>query len=228
MNYKAKGDENLIDRLIHKHSLKVQVHDNTVKTFELMKESAHRIFTDNQKKVGKSKKNIPFEYRDRGDFQFELRFGSDVLIFMLHTNVFEFDRNHQVQKTPYVKEDIERSYCGLIQVYNFLSDSFKYNRVNDLGYLIARIFVNKDMHYFIEGKREIGLLYNSFAVAEMNKATAEEIVESAMSYSINFDLLTPPFDDVKMATVNEVVEYFHALSLKTGKRLGFKFQADKQ
>jgi len=228
MNFTPQSDENLIDRLTHKHSLKVQVHDNTVNAFELMKEAAHKIFTDNQKKVAKCKKNIPFEYRDRGDFQFELRFGSDVLIFMLHTNVFEFDRNHQVQKTPYVKEDGERSYCGLIQVYNFLSDSFKYNRVNDLGYLIARIFVNKDMHYFIEGKREIGLLYNSFAIAEMNKSTAKEIVESAMDYSINFDLLTPPFDDVKMATVNEMVEYFHALSLKTGKRLGFKFQADKQ
>src|SRR5574340_1141800 len=57
-----------------------------------------------------------------------------------HTNVFEFDTRHLVWKTSYVKEKATRSFCRMINVYNFLPDSFKYNRANDLGYLVARIF----------------------------------------------------------------------------------------
>jgi len=34
----------------------------------------------------------------------------------------------------------------MISIYNFLSDSFKFNRVNDIGYLIARVFTNKENH----------------------------------------------------------------------------------
>ena len=43
--------------------------------------------------------------------------------------------------TSYVKEDKNRSYCGVIHLYNFLADSFKYNRLNDVGYLIGRVFI---------------------------------------------------------------------------------------
>ena len=58
----------------------------------------------------------------------------------------------QREKQKYVKEDKMRSFCGVIHVYNFLNDSFKYNRLNDVGNLVARIFVNKDKHFFVEGE----------------------------------------------------------------------------
>ncbi|MEI7596592.1 MAG: hypothetical protein WCK02_12650 [Bacteroidota bacterium] len=225
---KENTDNKIIDKLIHKYSLKVQVFNNTQTTFKNLKESASQLVSENRKQISCNKTRIPFEYRDKGEFHFELLFGSDVLVFMMHTNVFEFDRNHEVRKTSYIREDGERSYCGLIQVYNFLADSYKYNRDNDLGYLVARLFINKEMHYFIEGKKEIGLLYNSFAVAEMNKEVSKNIIESSMDYSINFDLLTPPFDEVKMVPIIEMKEYSNAMSLKTAKRLGFRFQADKE
>lgn len=218
----------IVDKLIHKYSLKIKVYENAQQTFRFLKEAARELVLDNEKRVSNSDVKIPFDYRDKGEFQFELIFGSDVLVFMLHTNVFEFDRNHEVRKNSYIREDSERSYCGLIQVYNFLADSYRYNRDNDLGYLVARLFINKEMHYFIEGKKEIGLLYNSFAVAEMNKEVAGNIIESSMDYSINFDLLTPPFDEVKMVPIFEMKEYTNSMSLKTAKRLGFRFQADKE
>ena len=50
----------------------------------------------------------------------------------------------------------------MINIYNFLADSFKYNRLNDVGYLVGRVFLNKDLHYFVEGKRQLGFLYNDF------------------------------------------------------------------
>jgi hypothetical protein len=175
----------------------------------------------------KEAKKIPFTYKDRGEFDAELKFAGDTLVFMMHTNVFEIPRDHEVMNTPYIREDKDRSYCGIISIFNFLSDSFKYNRLNDIGYLIGRIMVNKDMHYFTEGKREIGFLYNSFGVTEMNERSAVEILHSAIYYTINFDLLVPPYDDVKMVSVQEFITAIDSMQLKTGKRLGFKFQADK-
>ena len=91
----------------------------------------------------KDEKNlVPFEFHDKSEFEAELRFGGDVLIFFMHTNIFEFSRDHEVMKTSYVREDPDRSYCGTILIFNFLADSFHYNRENDLGYLIGRIFIN--------------------------------------------------------------------------------------
>ena len=170
---------------------------------------------------------IPFIYKNRNEFEAELKFAGDTLVFIMHTNIFEFSRNHEVMKTPYIKEDIDRSYCGIINIFNFLSDSFKYDRVNDVGYMIGRIFINKDMHYFIEGKREIGFLYKSFANSLMNQESACDILESAIQYTINFDLLTPHYDNVKEVTVQEFKAVLGSMQIKTGKRLGFKFQADR-
>jgi hypothetical protein len=131
-------------------------------------------------------------------------------------------------KTSYVKEDPSRSYCGVILVFNFLADSFKYNRENDLGYLIGRIFINKDKHYFIEGKREVGQLYNNFQSSVMDKPTARQIIESAIRYTINFDLLTPPYENMKEVTVADIQTTLDNMKIATGKRLGFRFQGDHE
>jgi hypothetical protein len=171
-------------------------------------------------------KKIPFVYKDRGEFEAELKFGGDTLVFMMHTNVFEFSRDHEVMKTTYIKEDKNRSFCGIINVFNFLSDSFKYNRLNDSGYLIGRIFINKDNHYFIEGKREMGYLYTNFGSSKLSAKKVCEILESSINYTINFDLLTPPYDQLKEVSVLGFKEATDAMQLKTAKRLGFKFQAD--
>ena len=75
----------------------------------------------------------------------------------MHTNIFDYQSNHQICKTKYVQQDLMRSFCGIINIYNFLSDSLKYNRMNDSGFLISRIFINKDKHFFVEGDKEMGL-----------------------------------------------------------------------
>lgn len=70
----------------------------------------------------------------------------------MHTNIFEFSREHEVMKTSYVREDPDRSYCGLIMVYNFWQIPSNTIVKTTLDTLIGRVFINKDKHYFIEGK----------------------------------------------------------------------------
>ena len=215
----------ILDILKEKCCLKQEVYDHTWQAFSELKEILKSIATELNSGMGKDTKNVAVEYIDRGKFEARLKMSGDTLVFMMHTNVFQFDKNHAMWKTSYVKEDEMRSYCGMINVYNFLSDSFKYNRVNDLGYLIARLFINKDQHFFVEGKRQLGFLYNDYNRPIQNE-DIKSIVESCTLYSLDFDLLTPPYQNVQEISVHEVIEVSQVNRIKTGKRLGFKFQAD--
>jgi hypothetical protein len=210
-----------------KGQLKQLVYRNTLDSINLIKKVLTDLRQEYQEKYTLEPKAIPFIQQDKGEFEVQLQFAGDVLIFGMHTNVFEFSRYHEVMSTSYIREDKNRSYCGIINIYNFLADSFKYNRVNDVGYLIGRIFINKDKSYFIEGKREIGLLYNNFGQEVLDEKAARQIVESAIMYTINFDLLTPPYDSLKEISLEEMQSLVDSYKLKTGKRLGFKFQADR-
>lgn len=222
------GKEQLFGKLIKKAELKQTVFHSTFESFKLLKKVIDKLALEFQDYYieHKPKRHVAFDARLRGDFEIEVKFGGDILLFLMHTNVFEFPRDHAVMKTSYVKEDTNRSFCGMISVYNFLADSFKYNRVNDIGYMIGRIFINKDKHYFIEGKRELGFLLNNFGGFAIDQKAVSAILDAAIKYTVNFDLLTPPYNKVQEVTVNEMKNTLDAISLKTGKRLGFKFQAD--
>ena len=220
--------ENLKDLVFDKSALKQNVYRTTKETFELFREQTRELIALFKQRAREEGHEVGFEFTDRGDFEFEVKFGGDILLFMMHSNVFEFSRDHLVMKSPYIREDPHRSYCGVIHIYNFLADSFAYQRDNDLGYLIGRLFVNQERHYFIEGKRELGMLYSNFGTALITSESVQNIIESAIEYTTNFDLLTPPFDEVKVVSVGEMRTNFDKKSLVTGKRLGFRFQADTE
>ena len=216
----------LKDLVFDKSDLKQLVFSNTKESFELFRNTTRDFVAQFQRQAKAEGREVRFDFTDRGDFEFEVKFAGDVLIFVMHTNVFEFSRDHQVMKSPYIREDKNRSYCGVIRIYNFLADSFLYQREQDLGYMIGRVFVNNEKHYFIEGKRELGMLYNNFGNALITNESVQSIVESAIEYTTNFDLLTPPYDEVKLVSVGEMRNDFDKKSMATGKRLGFRFQAD--
>ena len=220
--------DSLKDLVFSKSELKQNVYQATKDTFELFRKETRELIDLFRERCRAEGRQVAFEFTDRGDFEFEVKFAGDILLFMMHTNVFEFSRDHQVMKTPYVREDPKRSYCGVIHIYNFLADSFVYQRDNDLGYMIGRVFVNNERHYFIEGKRELGMLYTNFNTSTVTPESVQGIVESAIEYTTNFDLLTPPYDEVKLVSVGEMRSNFDKKSLVTGKRLGFRFQADSE
>ena len=218
--------ESLKNLVFDKSDLKQQVYRSTKESFEIFRSTTRNIIDQFREHALKEGREVRFDFTDRGDFEFEVKFAGDVLIFVMHTNVFEFSRDHQVMKSPYIREDSRRSYCGVIRIYNFLADSFLYQRDQDLGYMIGRVFVNHEKHYFIEGKRELGMLYNNFGTSLITNESVQNIVESAIEYTTNFDLLTPPYDEVKLVSVGEMRYDFGKKSMATGKRLGFRFQAD--
>ena len=212
--------------LTEKAVIKQKIYDNTLEVFGLIKELLKEIEEDFNDKLKGYDKRVKLEYNDRGKYEAELKVAGDLLIFSMHTNVFEFDRDHSIWKLSYVSDNVLNSYCGIINIYNFLADSFKYNRLDDLGYLIGRIFVNRENHYFVEGKRQMGFLYNNFGTSIIDKKSLRTIIETAIMYALEFDLLVPPYDVVKIASVVQLNTKIENAKLQTGKRLGFRFNSD--
>jgi hypothetical protein len=222
----ASAEELIIQTLQEKASLKQDIFKLTIETFDGFKEQLKKIAHRLNEKVSSIDSRIMIEYHERSPFSVYIRTAGDLLIFEMHTNVFLFDSQHKVWNLSYVQDDHSRAYCGLISMYNFLSDSLKYKRVNDLGYLIGRLFINKEKHFIIEGKRQMGYLYNNFQTDVLTEDRMEQVIESAILFCLNFDLLTPPYDTVQEATFNQLNENAQILNSTTGKRLGFRFHHD--
>ncbi len=218
--------ERIVKTLSEKASIKQKVYDKTLDAFDMLKKALHEISVDYNSSLKGADRRVFIEYRDRGKFEAELKIAGDMLIFSMHSNIFEFDRDHIVRSLPYIKEDDSKSYCGIINVYNFLADSFKYNRTDDLGYLISRIFINRDVSFFVEGKRQQRFSYKIFGKEFVTKEALKQIVNNSVLYSLEFDLLVPPYDNVKITSVAQMNKKFESSKMQTGKRLGFLFKSD--
>ena len=67
-------------------------------------------------------------------------------------------------------------------------------------------------------------MYNNFSKAKLDRNAIKRILETAVSYCVDFDLLTPVYDSIKVVSVSEMIE--NSMNLRTGKRLGFRFIVD--
>ena len=216
-------EQEIIELLEKKSAVKQAVYRKTQAVFsdlqEILEEKSKRISAMKSLK----EKGVEVEYSSKGKFEAQIKFSGDTLLFHMHSNIFDFPSVHPLYKTKYVKEDKSRAFCGVINVYNFLSDSLKYNRMNDSGFLIGRIFINKDNHFFVEGEEQLGFLYKDFVNQQIEKSYIDQIVNVLMIYALEFDLQTPNFKDVREVSVYQVLDMSNNQKLKTAKRLGYKF-----
>jgi len=226
MNPKNIVSQAIVQLLNTKAVVKQNVFASTRHYFAMLKDVLHDVVDTYNPQIQPNDQRIELMFQDKGEFVAQLKVAGDVLVFHMHTNTFEFDRDHEVWKNEYVKSDLTNSYCGVINIYNFLHDSFRYNRLNDLGYLIARVFINKDGHYFAEGKRQKGTGINHFGTSVMTEAKWKQIVETAVLYSLEFDLLVPPYDDMKIISMMQMSDEMLNSQMRTGKRLGFIYNSD--
>lgn len=216
-----KQKETILSLLSKKSVMKQDVYSNTIAVFNQLKETLKERAEDLSDEILKVDKRINIFYKDISLQSSQLKVAGDILDFQMHSNVFEFDRSHAMFKTGYIRNNELNSYCGIISVYNFLADSYKYNRLNDVGYLVARIFVNQEKHFFVETKTQIGYKYHNFSTEPINKDILCDIVNELIIYSVKFDLFTPPYDSVRQVTVYEMQEKSSSAALRTGKRLGY-------
>lgn len=218
--------QEIIVTLKEKSILKQKVYDNTLEWFGVVKDILKSLSRDVNTSLGGLDSRIKLEYTDRSNFDAQLKVAGDILLFSMHSNIFQFDREHPAWKTPYIQKNKFNAYSGIINIYNFLFDSFKYSRLDDLGYLIARVFINHENQYFVEGKRQMGMLFSNYGSEAISRSSLQLIISTAIQYSLEFDLLVPPYDTVKIATVGQAEAKIQHSRVITGKRLGFQFNSD--
>ena len=140
--------QQIIGILRDKSVLKQKVFDNTFASFCNVKDILKLLSRDVNSSLGNIDPRIRLEYTDRSSFDAQIKVAGDILLFSMHSNIFQFDREHPAWKTPYIQKNKYNAYSGIINIYNFLADSFRYSRLDDLGYLIARIFINHENQYW--------------------------------------------------------------------------------
>ena len=213
--------ESLMEAYVIKSNVKQKVFENTKQTFvilkKVLKDLEHNYTNLIKDKVPPTLFPV---FKDKGAFEAEFVIGGDLLVFSMHSNVFEFDDKHPVWNIPYIKEDTLRAYC------------------------VARIFINKDNHFFVEGKRQSDEVVKDFAIDTISPGILRQIIETAIEYSIEFDLLVAlmrragrvvPRESLlayagrENVTVGERTVDVHVSKhskMVTGKRLGFSFNSD--
>lgn len=221
--------QELIDRLIKEKSiLKQDVFSTTIETFQDLKEVLEEVIDATNQRFGDADSRVEIYYRDRGDFQAEIKIAGDIIIFQMHSNVFQFDNEHSLWKSGYLKDHPENSYIGIINIYNFLADSFRYQRQMDIGYMIGRIFINKDRHFMLQGKNQLGIMFNDFINSKLDKENLKKLIQTTIIYTLNFDLLIPPYEHTQAVTVDQIQTISSSQTLATGKRLGFQFGLEEK
>lgn len=211
-----------------KHSLssiavvKQDIFEHSYQAFDLLRSCAMNSASVLGHDIENIDKRVQVEFRDITKNEFWLRFGGDLLMFSLHSNVFSFDRSHSLFNTNYIAEDNTRSYFCMIEVFNFLNDSVKLNRMQDIGELICRVFVNRENKFFIEGMGAIGSLFTDLPNQIFDETMVYQVVENCIVTSINYDLWAPPFNDVRFIPLNAMLAKNGDSPRRTSKRLGFQ------
>ncbi len=220
--------ESVLQVLRTKSCMKQDVFAGTTDLFRMMKEVVQEIATDLAEQVTLADERLAIVHTDKSSTTFELKVAGDLIVFNMHTNVFKLDESNSLWKSSYLEDDPLRGYFGVINIYNFLSDSMKYGRDRDIGYLVARLLLNKEGHYFMQGKRRLGFLYNNLQEDVIERDRLREMLYTVIDHVLEFDLLTPPYDQVEQVSVSELIQLYANQQMSTGKRLGFRFQAEPE
>lgn len=218
----AKSNKDIVALLRSKLDVSAVVKANVTQSFDQLAAVLQNLTNEYNAQAGEPL----FRFEKLSHNVLQLTADADTLVFMLYSDMFQFDRDHDVWKTDYMAEDPSRGFSGIISIYNFVTSSIKYNRDEDVGYLVARVFVNKERMYFVEGKRQRGTGHTSFGKRQIGEAEWRKIVETALRYSIEFDQLAPPYEHVIAMNVAMLNQNVVNTKYKANKRLGFTFRCD--
>ena len=218
MKYEA-NPQVILQTLATKSSNKQLVHRRVLSAFSELRRVVQSVAVDLNSKMVGIDRSVVVEFVDRGEFEFEIRFSGDSLVFQVHTNAFLLPEEHTLRDTDYVKSNPNRAYYGLIHVYNFLSDSFRMRRLNDVGTLMSRFFVNGEGHHFAEG---VGPLNLPLSESEVSGDDLQQWLYRLMVTAMDFDLQAAPFQAVQDVSVLALEGIREELRQRTGKRLGFR------
>jgi hypothetical protein len=206
--------------LLNKSVLKQNIAGKTQEIFDSMKEILAGEIGELRQHIEDPRIRLSAE--DRGDHEMRVMIGSDTLFFQKHSNVFLLEDEDKLWEDEAIKADKSLAYFGVVHVYNFLADSILSNRQNDSGFLIGRVFVNKNGNLMAEGPGQLGTLFQIPSANPPTSETLKHIIQCALAHALDFDLLTPKYSIIEEVSLAQILVSSSELQMKTSKRLGFK------
>jgi hypothetical protein len=164
-------------------------------------------------------KNMPIRVEKVNDYEFLFRIGGDVLIFMMQSNIVRIPDEAYISKTKYLKNDVSLRYFGQVLIYNFLADTITYGRLEDPGYLISRVLLNRENKFFLEGDRKIVFGFPELKENIVSMEKNRQLIEGLVLSALNNDLIAPNFHDIMMINYHQKLE--HTSSMGNPQKIGF-------
>ncbi|SHJ63278.1 hypothetical protein SAMN02745146_3589 [Hymenobacter daecheongensis DSM 21074] len=217
--------DQIFEGLKQKSIAKQAIFRNTGAAFDMLRMVTQELVVELSRKLSPVDSSVLVEYRPVNDMEFHIKFSGDLLVFVMHSNIITFPEDYGPMASKYVEEDFRRRFFGHIMAYNFMADSIKYQRLNDPGYLIGRLLINIENHYFLEGVQQLELPDNDMADNFLTPDMLRLFVESAMIASVNNDLIAPPMQDIQKITVKQKLEN---QQVSRGSKVGFSFSNEQK
>lgn len=215
----------IFEGLRQKSTAKQAIYRNAQAAFECLRNVTQELVLDLTRRVTSVDSSVIIEYRPVNELEFHIRFSGDLLVFVMHSNIITFPDDFPLFGSRYVSDDFRRRFFGHIMAYNFMADSIKYQRLNDPGYLVGRLLVNIDNHYYIEGAKQLDMPENDMEHNVINDDAMRLFVESAMIAAVNNDLMAPPIQDIQKISVKQKLEN---QQVSRGSKVGFNFRNEQQ
>ena len=212
--------------LENKSVAKQVTYKNLLAAFGVLANESRRIVDTLSEQVKMEEDGVTVDFIEVNEHEFQVKLAGDLLIFVLHTNIVTFEESHAAMQLPYCKENEINRYFGQIMIYNFMSDSIRYNRVNDPGYLVARILINHENRFLVEGEGRLGFLFNKISSKAIEPADLNAIVQHSLTTAIENDLMAPPFPQVRFITLHQKLE--KTSELGAGQKIGFRMSYENE
>ena len=216
----------IAEGLREKSSAKQAIFRATEAAFTLLRQVSQQLCLElTQRVTADADASVKIECQPINEMEFHIRFSGDLLVFVMHSNIVTFPDDFGPLNTPYVEADFRRRFFGHIMAYNFMADSIRYQRLNDPGYLLGRLLINIDGHYFLEGVQQLELPGNDMSANAVTPESLRLFVESAMIAAVNNDLIAPPLPEIQRISVKQKLEN---QQVSRGSKVGFSFAHQQQ
>ena len=217
--------DQIFEGLKQKSVAKQAIFRNTLAAFDCLRLVSQELVVEISRKLTPFDSSVVIEYHSINDMEFHIKFSGDLLVFVMHSNVVTFPDEYGPMPSVYVKDDFRRRFFGHIMAYNFMADSIKYQRLNDPGYLVGRLLINIENHYYLEGVQQLELPTNDMADNELKPEAMRLFVESAMIAAVNNDLIAPLLPEIQKISVKQKLEN---QQVSRGSKVGFSFLHQQQ
>ena len=226
MGLNSEDPINFIKYLLEsKSTAKQTAYKHICRAFSVLEAESKRVVEELKRRANPSDKDVTVEFNSINAQEFDVKLAGDMLIFVLGTNIVTLEESHTIMKEDYIRENEVNRYFGQIMVYNFMAESLKYNRTNDPGYLLARIMINHENRFFIEGERELEA-FNPISQLPVTDEELQQVVRIVLKMAIENDLVAPAFTEVKAITLNQKRD--HNLELGGAQKTGFKMSYEEK